>query len=533
MSQTTQGLGLTEWSAATDYYNHVQLAQNWTLVDSQVLKKTWSVPNYDEATLVKFFGTANTPILMASASGSAYPFYTIYGAGSVVWGPGNLTPDTNLYRSGSALLKTDSSFTVGGSWLYTKGISTLGDINVNGSAFVSTNLLVGNNINATNNIIAGNQISAAIGTVTTLNVATLNAGQVIGASTATSIQGQVLTIQGVPGSASIQNSLSVGSLTSNAGITANGAISATSGTITSLGNFGVSGNITATNITAGNNVTASGFYGSIMSLTNPNVYLNVTDSNAGHGLLLQNNGLTTISMVPVSGSVVTGPLNATSFNNNSGGITNAGAVSGVTTLNMSSSATVGGVLNSIGHNNNSGGITNAGAVSGVTTLNMSSNATVGGVLNVSGSAVLGANSVFTAPVENISIVTGQIGSGATITLNLSSSGYYLYNNASGPAGSYTINITGASTILGVGQSITVAFLVLNGSTGYLPAGLQIDGTAGPFSTSGTTTNNITTYWSNNVAPVSANISTLDVYTFTIIKTAATPAYTILAQQSKF
>jgi hypothetical protein len=487
MSQTTQGLGLTEWSAATDYYNHVQLAQNWTLVDSQVLKKTWSVPNYDEATLVKFFGTANTPILMASASGSAYPFYTIYGAGSVVWGPGNLTPDTNLYRSGSALLDTDSSFYIGKNLTvagtagvfgnFVSGPSTASSLNVTGNATVAgtTNIgnmvatgtvSVGNGLGVTGNVTITNQISALSGTVTTLNVGQLNAGLVVGNSTATNLQANQLTIQGSPGNASITNGLTVGSINNNGG-----------------------------------------------GITN-------TGSLAG---------VTTIS---ASSAVSTGALTSTSHNNNGGGITNAGAISGVTTIN---SHTVNGNLTISGGSVSGATTVNGATISGgtlsggtltstqVNGVNLTTSGISGiGTLTVTGVANLGPNSIFTAPVETVSIVTSQIGSG-TIALNTATSGFFLYNNPSGPAGPYTINITGPGTNLATGQSITVAFAVWNGSSAaYYPTTYQIDGS----------TANVNIYWGNNSPPAAADTSTYDVYTFSVIKTAAS-TYTVFAQQSKF
>ena len=69
-------------------------------------------------------------------------------------------------------------------------------------------------------------------------------------------------------------------------------------------------------------------------------------------------------------------------------------------------------------------------------------------------------------------------------------------------------------MLSVGDSITVAFLVTQGSTAYYQTAFNIDGSA------------VTPKYTGGTAPSAGNASSVDVYTFTIIKTAATPTYTV-------
>jgi hypothetical protein len=76
-------------------------------------------------------------------------------------------------------------------------------------------------------------------------------------------------------------------------------------------------------------------------------------------------------------------------------------------------------------------------------------------------------------------------------------------------------------VMSVGDSVSVAFLMTNGSTAYYPTAYQIDGVG------------ITPKWQANTIPSSGNASGIDLYTFSIIKTAATPSYTILAAQTQF
>ena len=53
--------------------------------------------------------------------------------------------------------------------------------------------------------------------------------------------------------------------------------------------------------------------------------------------------------------------------------------------------------------------------------------------------------------------------------------------------------------------------------------ITIDGTA----------TGVTTYWQGGTAPSKGYASGIDAYTYTIIKTASTPTYTILASQTQF
>ena len=90
---------------------------------------------------------------------------------------------------------------------------------------------------------------------------------------------------------------------------------------------------------------------------------------------------------------------------------------------------------------------------------------------------------------------------------------------------FTLNIRGNSltslnTIMTVAQSATIALIVTNSTSAFYPNVIQIDGTAQ------------TIKWQNGLAVTAGNVSSLDVYTFTIIKTAAN-TYIVLGSQTKF
>jgi len=129
----------------------------------------------------------------------------------------------------------------------------------------------------------------------------------------------------------------------------------------------------------------------------------------------------------------------------------------------------------------------------------------------------GANSAFTSPIEVDNVAA--IAATGTVNIDLVTSSYWYYTtNASA---NFTLNFRGNSSttlnsILSVGQSISVVFLNTNGSTAYYPNAFQIDGSS------------VTPKWSGGTAPTAGNASSIDSYSFSIIKTAATPTYTVLA-----
>ena len=135
-----------------------------------------------------------------------------------------------------------------------------------------------------------------------------------------------------------------------------------------------------------------------------------------------------------------------------------------------------------------------------------------------------ANTVLTSPLETWSLNTST-GATGTINFDAKTAGVYLYTTAA--TSNFTINFRGdgsttLSSILAVGQSITVAFLNTNDSTHtYYPNTLQIDGVT------------LTPVWQGGVAPTAGNISSVDAYTFNIVKLAATPTYKIFASVVKF
>jgi hypothetical protein len=135
----------------------------------------------------------------------------------------------------------------------------------------------------------------------------------------------------------------------------------------------------------------------------------------------------------------------------------------------------------------------------------------------------GARPLLIAPEERVNVAA----SSATGTVNLNSatdSVTYFTVNASA---NFTVNLRGNASLtmnnaLQTGEAITSVFLNTNGTVAYYPTVVQVDGgTAG-----------VSTRWQGGAAPTAGNTSSIDSYSFTVIKTAGS-AFTVLASQTQF
>jgi hypothetical protein len=100
---------------------------------------------------------------------------------------------------------------------------------------------------------------------------------------------------------------------------------------------------------------------------------------------------------------------------------------------------------------------------------------------------------------------------------------YYTSNASA---NWTVNFRGSSgtslnTLMANNESMTVAFLVTQGSTAFYNSAVQVDGT----------TSGVTTRWLGG-APTAGNASGIDSYRYLIIKTGSA-TFTVLASNTQF
>ena len=192
-----------------------------------------------------------------------------------------------------------------------------------------------------------------------------------------------------------------------------------------------------------------------------------------------------------------------------------------------------------------GSLTVAGGVTGVNlsasvtgTLGVANGGTGVNTSTGTGSVVLSASPAFTGAVTfggsssqisstfpNIKETTTVSATAATGTINYdvaTQSVLYYTTNASA---NFTVNIRASSgttlnAAMSTGEAITVAFLVTNGATAYYNNAFQVDGSS------------VTPKWQGGTAPTTGNINSIDIYTYTIIKTASA-TFTVLASQAQF
>jgi hypothetical protein len=114
---------------------------------------------------------------------------------------------------------------------------------------------------------------------------------------------------------------------------------------------------------------------------------------------------------------------------------------------------------------------------------------------------------------------------ATGTINYDLSTQSILYYTSNASANWTVNIRGNSSttlnsLMATGQSVTMTFLVTQGSTAYYNSAVTIDGSS------------VTPKWFGGSAPTSGNASGVDVYTYTVIKTGSA-AFTVFASQARF
>jgi hypothetical protein len=132
------------------------------------------------------------------------------------------------------------------------------------------------------------------------------------------------------------------------------------------------------------------------------------------------------------------------------------------------------------------------------------------------------NKIFQNSEERWNIVAAA----STGTINVDANTSLIWYYTTNATANWTLNFRASSTatlssILSVGDSITITFAAAQGATPYRPTTFQVDGSA------------VTPLWQGGTAPTAGNASSTDLYNFVILKTAATPTYTVLASQTQF
>ena len=163
----------------------------------------------------------------------------------------------------------------------------------------------------------------------------------------------------------------------------------------------------------------------------------------------------------------------------------------------------------------------------VTLSSGTSNMTLGNTAVTIGSAT---TSVGNLALTNVTITTIQEPANVTATAANATINMDLLNNAvlyltSNATGNFTVNFRGTSAtslnnVMSNNTSVSCTVLATQGNTAYYNSVVQVDG------------NSVTPKWQGGTAPTSGNASSIDSYTYVIIKTGSA-AFTVLAAQTKF
>lgn len=137
----------------------------------------------------------------------------------------------------------------------------------------------------------------------------------------------------------------------------------------------------------------------------------------------------------------------------------------------------------------------------------------------------GTSSALSVVVNDIAEVATVSATAATGTINYDVTTQSVLFYTSNASANWTVNFRGSSgtslnTLMSTGQAITVAFLVTQGGTAYYNNVVQVDG------------NSVTPKYQGGTAWTGGNVSSIDAYTYTIVKTGSA-TFTVFASQTKF
>lgn len=137
----------------------------------------------------------------------------------------------------------------------------------------------------------------------------------------------------------------------------------------------------------------------------------------------------------------------------------------------------------------------------------------------------GSSSVAAQKLTNAKEVCTVSATAATGTINFDVTTQSVLYYTSNASANWTVNFRGSSgtslnTLMDTGESMTVVFLVTQGSTAYYNSAVQVDGSS------------VTPKWQGGTAPTAGNASSIDAYSYTIVKTGSA-AFTVFAAQVQF
>lgn len=128
---------------------------------------------------------------------------------------------------------------------------------------------------------------------------------------------------------------------------------------------------------------------------------------------------------------------------------------------------------------------------------------------------------FVSPGERITVNSASATGALNFDFTTQAMIYYTLNSASNVSLNFRGNAsTTLNSIMFIGESLSGVFMMTNGATAYYVTSILIDGSV------------ITPKWSAGTVPTNGNANSIDVYSFTIIKTANN-TFTVFASTGRF
>jgi hypothetical protein len=282
----------------------------------------------------------------------------------------------------------------------------------------------------------------------------------------------------------------------NTGITIGNTSVLLGGAISTINNLSLS-NVAITSV---NQAFPNGY------LANSNVVLGTTTLTLGSTTTTVD-GLTLSNVTISSGNVTISNVTVSNF---SATTANVSGTANVSNLVVIGNATIGGNTTVTG---------NISALNGFVTIG---NTTVGLGNTTTSVGNLTVTNTLVTEMRETSTISATAATGTVQFDALTQVVLYYTTNASG---NFTVNFRGNGTtsldgVMSTGQSLSATFLVTNGATAYYNSAVTIDGSS------------VTPKWQGGTAPTSGNASSIDSYTYVIIKTGSA-TFTVLASVTKF
>ena len=137
----------------------------------------------------------------------------------------------------------------------------------------------------------------------------------------------------------------------------------------------------------------------------------------------------------------------------------------------------------------------------------------------------GSTTAIGAVFQDAAEVTTVSATAATGTINYDVTTQSVLYYTTSASANWTVNVRGngttsLNTLMSTGQAVTVVFLVTQGATAYYNNALQIDG------------NSVTPKYLGGTAWTAGNVSGIDAYSYTIVKTGSA-TFTVFTSQTQF